>query len=97
MSFKMKQALNFCSNQKIKINAAVISGGVAANLVIRESLKKTCGSVPFLVPPVKFCTDNGAMIAWLGVEKFKRNQFNELDFQPRPRWPLGEQIQREKI
>lgn len=97
MSFKMKQALNFCSNQKIKINAAVISGGVAANLVIRERLKKICGSVPFLVPPVKFCTDNGAMIAWLGVEKFKRNQFNELDFPPRPRWPLGEQIQREKI
>lgn len=97
MSFKMKQALDFCFDQKIKINAAVISGGVAANLVIRESLKKTCDSVsrstiPFLVPPVKFCTDNGAMIAWLGVEKFEKNQVNSLDFRPRPRWPLGEQI-----
>ncbi|MBO7537246.1 MAG: tRNA (adenosine(37)-N6)-threonylcarbamoyltransferase complex transferase subunit TsaD [Alphaproteobacteria bacterium] len=90
MSFKMKQALNFCSDQKIEINAAVISGGVAANLVIRERLQKTCDSVQFLVPPVKFCTDNGAMIAWLGVEKFKRNRFDHLDFQPRPRWPLGE-------
>lgn len=91
MSFKMKQALNFCFDQEIKINAAVISGGVAANLVIREGLKKTCGTVPFFVPPVKLCTDNGAMIAWLGVEKFKKNQFNSLDFQPRPRWSLGDQ------
>ncbi len=92
MSFKMNQALSFCSDHKIGINAAVISGGVAANLVIRKSLEKTCGSVPFLVPPVKFCTDNGAMIAWLGVEKFKKNKFNQLDFHPRPRWSLGEQI-----
>ncbi len=90
MSFKMRQALDFCCDQKIKINAAVISGGVAANLMIRENLKKVCGSVPFLVPPTKFCTDNGAMIAWLGIEKFKRNQMNSLDFHPRPRWPLGE-------
>ena len=99
VSFKMKQALDFCFYQKIKINAAVISGGVAANLVIRESLKKTCDSVsrstiPFLVPPVKFCTDNGAMIAWLGVEKFEKNQVNSLDFRPRPRWPLGEQTKK---
>jgi len=90
MSFKMKQALDFCFDQGIKINAAVISGGVAANLVIRENLKKTCGLIQFLVPPVRLCTDNGAMIAWLGIEKFKRNQINLLDFPPRPRWPLGE-------
>lgn len=90
MAFKLKQALMFCNKQGIKITAAVISGGVAANLVIRESLKKVCGSVPFLAPPVKFCTDNGAMIAWLGVEKLKRNKINQLDFRPRPRWPLGE-------
>ncbi len=89
MSFKMKQALDFCFNQKIKINAAVISGGVAANLVIRESLQKVCGSIPFLAPPVKFCTDNGAMIAWLGIEKFKKNKIDQLDFHPRPRWQLG--------
>ena len=99
MFFKMQQALNFCFDQKIKINAAVISGGVAANLVIRRSLKETCDSVsrstiPFFVPPVKFCTDNGAMIAWLGVEKFKRNQVNSLDFHPRPRWPLSENFQK---
>jgi tRNA A37 threonylcarbamoyltransferase TsaD len=35
------------------------------------------------------------MIAWLGVEKFKRNEFDQLDFQPRPRWPLGENFQKE--
>ena len=78
----------------MQINGAVISGGVAANLVIRESLKKICDkfSAPFLVPPIKFCTDNGAMIAWLGIEKLKKNQFAKLDFKPRPRWPLGEKF-----
>lgn len=90
MAFKLKQALMFCSKQNIKVNAAVISGGVAANQVIRKSLQKTCGLVSFLAPPVKFCTDNGAMIAWLGIEKLKRNQVDILEFQPRPRWPLGE-------
>ena len=92
LSFKMKQALEKCSREKI--NAMVISGGVAANSIIRESLKNLCEnfSVPFLAPPIKFCTDNGAMIAWAGLEKFKKNQFDRLDFKPTPRWALGERF-----
>lgn len=41
-----------------------------------------------IAPPVKLCSDNGAMIAWAGIERFKRGLVNELDFAARPRWPL---------
>lgn len=92
LSFKMHQALEKCS--KDKINAVVISGGVAANSIIRKHLKNLCDNynIPFLVPPIKFCTDNGAMIAWGGLEKFRKNQLDRLDFKPNPRWPLGERF-----
>lgn len=94
MSFKTQQALEKCLKEKIDINAVVISGGVAANLIIRKSLEALCieYDVSFLAPPIKFCTDNGAMIAWAGLEKFKKKQFSELDFKPVPRWPLCEKF-----
>jgi N6-L-threonylcarbamoyladenine synthase len=68
----------------------VVAGGVAANKSIRHSLKKL-GDIEdceFLFPSIKYCTDNGAMIALAGVERFERNKFNKLNFKPRPRWPL---------
>ncbi|MGH7091043.1 MAG: tRNA (adenosine(37)-N6)-threonylcarbamoyltransferase complex transferase subunit TsaD, partial [Stellaceae bacterium] len=34
------------------------------------------------------CTDNGAMIAWAGIERLMRGFTDGLDFAPRPRWPL---------
>ncbi len=91
MAFKMKQALKLCREKSINISAAVISGGVAANTPIRDALKKISEefSVPFSAPPIKFCTDNGVMIAHAGLEKFQKNQFDTLDFKPRPRWPLS--------
>ena len=44
--------------------------------------------VKFLFPSIKYCTDNGAMIALAGIERFERKKFNKLNFKPRPRWPL---------
>jgi N6-L-threonylcarbamoyladenine synthase len=41
-----------------------------------------------VAPPVKFCTDNGAMIAWAGIEHLRMGKIDALDFRPRPRWPL---------
>ena len=41
-----------------------------------------------VAPPVRLCTDNGAMIAWAGVERLRLGQVDALDFRPRPRWPL---------
>ncbi len=75
------------NNKKIKI---VVAGGVAANKGIRKSLERL-GEIEdceFLFPSIKYCTDNGAMIALAGIERFERNKFNKLSFKPRPRWPL---------
>ena len=44
----------------------------------------------FSAPPIRFCADNGVMIAWAGLERFQNGYTNELDFKPRPRWPLDE-------
>lgn len=91
LAFKMKEALKVCAQQKIEIRSAVIAGGVAANMIIRKYLTEVCKkfSVEFLAPPIKFCTDNGAMIAWAGIEKFSHGEISPLDFFPTPRWPLG--------
>jgi N6-L-threonylcarbamoyladenine synthase len=43
-----------------------------------------------MFPPIELCGDNAAMIAMVGLEKFKLKQFNDLDFPAKPRWPLDE-------
>jgi len=71
-------------------NTLVVAGGVAANKAIREQLSQMCDKhkMQMVAPPLKLCTDNGAMIAWAGLEAFKAGQRDTLDFAPRPRWPL---------
>ena len=41
-----------------------------------------------IFPPINLCGDNAAMIAMVGLEKFKLKQFSELDSPAKPRWPL---------
>ena len=41
-----------------------------------------------VAPPQKLCTDNGAMIAWAGVERLRLGRVDPLDVAARPRWPL---------
>ena len=43
-----------------------------------------------IFPPINLCGDNAAMIAMVGLEKFKLKQFNSLDYSAKPRWPLDE-------
>ena len=43
-----------------------------------------------IFPPIEFCGDNVAMIAMVGLEKFKINKFDNLDFSVKPRWQLDE-------
>jgi N6-L-threonylcarbamoyladenine synthase len=68
----------------------VIAGGVAANEYIKVKLTDLCNLKGFAikVPPIELCTDNGAMIAWVGAEKFTHGQFAELDIGAVARWPL---------
>lgn len=71
----------------------VIAGGVAANQAIGTALQKLAETYQFeiLIPPPRLCTDNGAMIAWVGHEYLQAGQTSALSFAPRPRWPLDEQ------
>ena len=70
----------------------VVAGGVAANKKIRSMLINLCeeNNYKSIFPPIEFCGDNAAMIAMVGLEKFKLNQFNNLDYPAKPRWPLDE-------
>ena len=69
----------------------VVAGGVAANKAIRSRMESVAAThhLTFTAPPIYLCTDNAAMIAWVGAERYKLGLFDGLDFAPRPRWPLG--------
>ena len=68
----------------------VVAGGVAANKKIRSALDELCLAHDFtlLAPPLKFCTDNAAMIALAGAEHYALGNFDNMDVKARPRWPL---------
>lgn len=68
----------------------VVAGGVAANGAIRSALAALAAAegFGFKVPPVHFCTDNAAMIAWAGIERAYLERFDPLDCPARARWPL---------
>jgi len=87
VAFKQFKEIN--NNNK---KTFVIAGGVAANKEIRQVLKNLCKKENFeaVFPPINLCGDNAAMIAMVGMEKFKLNQFNKLDHAAKPRWPLDE-------
>lgn len=70
--------------------ALVVAGGVASNAAIRTALESLAGdcALPFIAPPLWLCTDNAAMIAWAGAERFALGLTDPLDIAARPRWPL---------
>ena len=82
----------FEKENKTKEKIFVIAGGVAANKKIRSLLIDLCKEHNYqsIFPPMEFCGDNAAMIAMVGLEKFKLKQFSNLDFPAKPRWPLDE-------
>ena len=89
---KTKVAMSaFCKakNKKEKYTF-VIAGGVAANKTIRKNLKNISEQMNFkpIFPDLELCTDNAAMIAWAGIEKYRMQQKDSLNFETKPRWPL---------
>lgn len=68
----------------------IVCGGVAANQAIRAALEQTCtdNGFAFMAPPLEYCTDNGAMVAWAGLELLRSGKTSELSLPARPRWPL---------
>jgi N6-L-threonylcarbamoyladenine synthase len=80
----------FLKNKKNKKNTFVIAGGVASNLSIRKNLIQLSKEKKFnsVFPPINLCSDNAAMIAWAGIERYKLKLIDNLEFQTRARWPL---------
>ena len=89
---KTRRALQtYLANQPAAPLLAV-AGGVAANIAIRAALQQVCAQadVAFLAPPLALCTDNAAMIAYAGIERFRLGQHDSMALAARPRWPLDQ-------
>ena len=69
-----------------------VAGGVAANQAIRQALETVCAQTGtrFTAPPLALCTDNAAMIAYAGIERFRTGARDGMDLAARPRWPLDQ-------
>ncbi|WP_157216351.1 tRNA (adenosine(37)-N6)-threonylcarbamoyltransferase complex transferase subunit TsaD [Flavisphingomonas formosensis] len=73
-----------------RATALVVAGGVAANGAVRSALQRLAQErdIPFSAPPLWLCTDNAAMIAWAGCERYREGLIDTLDAPARARWPL---------
>lgn len=69
-----------------------VAGGVSANIAIRAALETVSAEVgvSFLAPPLALCTDNAAMVAWAGIERFRAGARDDMTLMARPRWPLDQ-------
>ncbi len=87
---RTQKAFEMLQQDNQPITALVVGGGVAANQAIRSRLTELAeqNGVPFLAPPLPLCTDNGAMVAWAGLERLRLGLSDPLDIAARPRWPL---------
>ena len=74
------------------LSSLIIAGGVSANTRLRESLAQLTDQLGCKIwyPPLKLCTDNGAMIAYAGYERLRNGYTEDLAINVRPRWPMTE-------
>lgn len=89
---KLESAIKYFRKNYPQGQHLVVSGGVASNTYLRNALKNLAhkNDLEFAAPPIRFCTDNGVMVAWAGLERYRLGYSSPLDFKPRPRWPLDE-------
>ena len=70
----------------------IVAGGVAANETIRKNLSFLSNEMGFeaIYPDLQLCGDNAAMIAWAGIQRFKKNMINDVNISAKSRWPLDD-------
>ncbi|WP_032095721.1 MULTISPECIES: tRNA (adenosine(37)-N6)-threonylcarbamoyltransferase complex transferase subunit TsaD [unclassified Alteromonas] len=85
LMIKCKRALKQTGMKRL-----VIAGGVSANHMLRQKMKVLMDELhgEVFYPSLAYCTDNGAMIAYAGMQRLKANEVLELSSQAKPRWPL---------
>ena len=85
LEIKTRRALKQCGAKHF-----VLAGGVAANTLLRQRLEAVCTKlgVTFAAPPLAFCTDNAAMIAYAGGLRLLAGEVTDLELNATPRWPL---------
>jgi N6-L-threonylcarbamoyladenine synthase len=86
---KLKKA-----SHDLGIPRAVITGGVSANSRLRERAKLWAGAtgVQVVIPPIRYCTDNAAMVGFVGIERLNRGEVSPQDLSPIPRLSEGEYL-----
>ncbi len=96
LTARLKNGIRLFKKDFPQAKSLVVGGGVAANGALREALQALAArhKLDFYAPPMNLCTDNGAMVAWAGMERFKAGLTDSLDFSPRPRWPLDPSTKR---
>lgn len=89
-----KALARFTAAYKTSAPHLVVAGGVAANQGVRRALEKMAKrhNAALIAPPGALCTDNAAMIAWAGAERFRLGITDSLNFRARPRWPLDPKL-----
>ena len=87
---RASHAFTMLKEEGLVVTSFVAAGGVAANQALCARLTRLAqeNNVFFAAPPPKLCTDNGVMVAWAGLERFRLGLIDGLDAPARPRWPL---------
>ena len=90
MKDRLKHAIAVFRERYPSAKDMVVAGGVAANQSVRHMIGTLAdkNNLIFSAPPIGLCTDNGVMIAWAGMERFRLGLTDSFDFKARPRWPL---------
>ncbi|PJG57698.1 tRNA (adenosine(37)-N6)-threonylcarbamoyltransferase complex transferase subunit TsaD [Aeromonas cavernicola] len=85
LAIKCRRAL-----KETGLNRLVVAGGVSANRHLRSQLAELMASLngEVFYPRPEYCTDNGAMIAYAGMQRLKAGVFEPLVVKAVPRWPL---------
>ena len=83
---------NILEDYNLNLEHLIIAGGVAANQYLFNKISNFMEkyNLTTLSPPISLCTDNGAMIAWAGMERLKLGMIDQLNFKPRARWQLNQ-------